>query len=571
MNPVARRKILKLLFLMLFIAGGAIRAIDVYRPVDGGTREAWRECDTASIARNYYREDMDILNPRIDWRGDGPGLVEIEFPAFPWLIALLYELFGVNEVFGRILSYIISLAALAVFFALARHLLPGSAGIGASLFFVLSPLAVNLSHSLQPDGLMFLFYILAVYAFVRWLEEESWSLYFVALSATACTILAKLSAAHIGLLFLLLLLEHKGFGELKRMRAWVFAISALLPAFIWYSYAHGLWLEYGNSMGISNEYHWFGLEFFTDPSFIKNILRLEILGVWMPAGCLVFLYVLLTTAFNRVIKISLFWLLAIFVFYAAAMRTTGDGWALYYHVVSVPPAALLIGAGIRHLEEADPGGELSISLLLFCLVVPLLLIVLHVAGLFQPDRFMKLSMLHVMPVIAAAAATWFIHRKSTVIGVPPDGKKAWLKQGGIFVLVFCLFATYLHQGMRITAESGPDRLRGLYNCAMSFLPRIPPNALIVSSGGPCRDENGYPVAYNASYMFYWLDRKGFNVCKEEQSIETLQSFASSGAGYFIAEKSALMDKPGFQEHLMRVFPVVHECEDAFLFKIRDDM
>jgi hypothetical protein len=155
--------------------------------------------------------------------------------------------------------------------------------------------------------------------------------------------------------------------------------------------------------------------------------------------------------------------------------------------------------------------------------------------------------------------------------VPTDGKIAWLKQGGIFILVFFLFATYLHQGMRIAAESGPDGLRGLYNCAMSFLPRIPPNALIVSSGGPCRDENGYPVAYNASYMFYWLDRKGFNVCKEEQSIETLQSFAASGAGYFIAEKSALMDKPGFQEHLMRVFPVVHECEDAFLFKIRDDM
>ena len=43
-------------------------------------------------------------------------------------------------------------------------------------------------------------------------------------------------------------------------------------------------------------------------------------------------------------------------------------------------------------------------------------------------------------------------------------------------------------------ESGPNQLRGLYSCATSFLPRIPPNALIVSSGGACRDENGYPVA-----------------------------------------------------------------------------
>jgi hypothetical protein len=60
-------------FLALFFLGAWIRSLDVWRPVDGRVRESWRECDYAAVARNFYREGMNILYPRIDWRGDGPG------------------------------------------------------------------------------------------------------------------------------------------------------------------------------------------------------------------------------------------------------------------------------------------------------------------------------------------------------------------------------------------------------------------------------------------------------------------------------------------------------------------
>jgi hypothetical protein len=68
-----------ILFLGLFFLGAWIRSLDVWRPVDGRVRESWRECDYAAVARNFYREGMNILYPRIDWRGDGPGYAEMEF------------------------------------------------------------------------------------------------------------------------------------------------------------------------------------------------------------------------------------------------------------------------------------------------------------------------------------------------------------------------------------------------------------------------------------------------------------------------------------------------------------
>ena len=95
----------------------------------------------------------------------GPGLTEMEFPLYPWLIAVCYKLFGVDEVIGRIISFIFSLLSIFFFFKLARYLLPEKGAMIASLFFALSPLVINISNSLQPEGLMFLFYIMAAYYF----------------------------------------------------------------------------------------------------------------------------------------------------------------------------------------------------------------------------------------------------------------------------------------------------------------------------------------------------------------------------------------------------------------------
>ena len=148
-------------FLAFFLVGAALRGIDVWRPVDGSIRNDWREADVAAMARNFYREGMDIRYPRIDWRGRGPGFVESEFPLYPWTVAWLYRAFGLREELARVLSYLFSLAALGVFIALARHLLSPFAAAGATLFYVLSPMEIRLATAIQPEPLMLLAYLTA--------------------------------------------------------------------------------------------------------------------------------------------------------------------------------------------------------------------------------------------------------------------------------------------------------------------------------------------------------------------------------------------------------------------------
>lgn len=552
------------IFVCLFLVGAGLRATNIWRAVDS---TSWRESDIASIARNYVREGMNPFYPRIDWRGDGPGYAEMEFPLYPWLIAVCYKLFGMHEIIGRVLSFVFSLLAMLFFFKLAGYLLPEKGALVAALFFVLSPLVISISSSLQPEGLMFLCYILAAYFFVRWLDDESRKNYGLAMATTALALLAKASAAHIGLFFGILLFTKMGLKILRQPRIWLFGVGALLPSMVWYKHAHNLWLTYGNSLGISNETHWAGLDLFSNPTFILGIERSELFYVWMPTGVVLGFLALVLRSPTRVVKYSLFWLVAIEAFYLLAARTTGDSWAIYYHVVSIPAVALMIGAGVDAVIQLRYQRSLlrALSIASIALIVILAITDLLNLSSFDVRLLFKLGILLGLSALMLIALFVGHTEKES----PATSRFVRLNTVVIYFAVLCLAATSLYQIRMLRDDFQARATEGsLYACSHEFSSAIPDSVLIVASGGACVDPTGFPVAFNSSYMFYWLDRKGFSICVEQQSIAALKLLSDRGARYFVAEKSAVKMKPGFEAELQRSFPLTMECKDAYLFQLQ---
>ena len=552
-----------LVFLCLFLLGAAVRSIDVWRPVD---HPSWRESDIASIARNYAREGMNILYPRIDWRGDGPGYAEMEFPLFPWLIATTYKLTGIQEINGRFISYFFSLGSIIVFMALARRMLPPVPAMAAVLFFVLSPLVIGISVSLQPEGLMFLMYLLAVYGFLRWLDYGKWGDFVLTTFATAMAILAKANAAHIGILFLILLLVRRGPGMLRDYRVWLFGLGSLLPPALWYWHAHGFWLEYGNSLGISSEYHWAGWDLFTDPAFITGILSLELFCSWLPSGLVLAVVGVYGRPRSAAVQTSLYWLVAISAYYLLASRTTSEEWASYYHVVSIPAVALLVGAGTEKLDSMLEQGRSAVVPAAVFLVIAAITVFYYVAPeTWLPgcgtSNLVKLSLALFLIGYLALLFSSGIGTKSWrdwTIHVP--GAAVYVGTGIVVILVLAAPV--------VLGQIRHQKVLPIRACAMEFAPEIPAGTLIVASGGRCYDEKGYQIDYNASYMFHWLDRKGWNICEEEQSVRKLMEFRDKGALYFVAEKYMLGAKQGFESELREKFKVVKECDEAVLFDLK---
>jgi len=329
---------------------------------------------------------------------------------------------------------------------------------------------------------------------------------------TALTLLAKAPSAHIGLFFGILLIEKYGWGIFRQGRVWLFGVLSLLPAALWYFHAKNLWITYGNSLGVSNEYHWIGWDFFTNTDFIAGILRSELFYVWAIFGLIVGAFAVWRGFNEETGKHSLLWLASIFALYLLAARTTSEDWANYYHVFSIPPVALIFGFSIKKLW--DYARE-------------------------SADNF---------------------SRHSLIVNLG----KAFI----LFVVIAAIFASLLIQARSVRANFLGHRVDdSAYACAEKIKPALTTRGLIVASGGHCVDKNGYALAYNASFMFYWLERKGWNVCIEEQSIDRIRILAAKDAKYFVAQRSMLREKAGFEDELRRDYPVTAECDEFLVFDL----
>jgi len=133
----------------------------------------WRQGDTAAIARNFATLDPNPLHPQTDYDGPPPNYVELELQIVPFLAALLYKLFGVHEIFGRLLSIGFGLGTIVVAGRLAGFVFRSAlAGITAAATYAILPGAVYYSRTFMPDTAMVFFLTLAVLAFARYLSSE---------------------------------------------------------------------------------------------------------------------------------------------------------------------------------------------------------------------------------------------------------------------------------------------------------------------------------------------------------------------------------------------------------------
>src|SRR5258705_12421397 len=107
----------------------------------------YRQYDTAALARNFAEESLNVFYPRVDWRGNSPGYVEVEFQAFTLPVALLYRVFGVHEWLARMLNLLFCAATALLLYRLTSRIFDWRvAVIGAGLYSFL-PLSFFVSRN----------------------------------------------------------------------------------------------------------------------------------------------------------------------------------------------------------------------------------------------------------------------------------------------------------------------------------------------------------------------------------------------------------------------------------------
>ena len=81
----------RLALVLILALGAALRLFHLDAPFLD--THAWRQLDTAAMARNFYEGSFFPFDPQVDW-GGRQGYLEAEFPLVPAVIALVYRVAG---------------------------------------------------------------------------------------------------------------------------------------------------------------------------------------------------------------------------------------------------------------------------------------------------------------------------------------------------------------------------------------------------------------------------------------------------------------------------------------------
>lgn len=233
---------------LLILLGIAVR---LYR-IDGPFPDwhYYRQFDTAAIARNFSEGPLNIFYPQVDWRGDSPGYVEVEFQAFTFMVAALYRAFGVHEWLGRFLNLFFYAGTAVLLYRLTRDVYGRRAALAAVGFYSFLPLSYSVSHNFQPDTLMVLCTLAGIYYFYRWTEDSRWNSLAVSLAGLAIAVLIKPFCVYAGVALIYLCHRKFGWRFLAKPVLWLYALLVVLPMAAWYIHAFHLWAAYGNTFGI---------------------------------------------------------------------------------------------------------------------------------------------------------------------------------------------------------------------------------------------------------------------------------------------------------------------------------
>lgn len=353
-----------------------------------------RQTLTAMMARNLYEDNINIFCTRLDIFGNRPGYIIMEFPLMHSITALLYTLFGVHDIIGRLVSVAFSMGAMFLMYCLARKFLSIIGAFAALSLYAFSPMNIFFSRAFMPESSMMFFTVGSVYFILQYLENESFKRYLIAILFVALVCLAKPTA---GTVFIPIItawfLKYK-WNLLKLFDFWLYMLLTIAPFILWFTYAHYFnsinpcpfgygdsWVEQVRIHGITE--HWLNPKFYTFVGSSIILLLLTPLGfIGTTTGILC-----VETGAKRILLYS--WLGAIVVyFYGLAGPNSGH---IYYHLPLLPLAAIFFGFSVEWLLSKQKSIiQMLKKKAIFWLVISLTIITLtsYAVGYYKYFKYM---------------------------------------------------------------------------------------------------------------------------------------------------------------------------------------
>jgi len=338
----------KLFWIILFALVG-IRLINITMPILEGT--AMRQVQTAMIARNFYREGFNILYPKMDFFGNAPGYVVLEFPMLNTLAALGYRILGgVYEWVGRLLSILFFAGAASFLYGIIKRVFDKDSALWAVVVFGILPLSIIFSRTFMPDSVMLFFCMGAVYFFLGFYLKGKYSRYWLSALFLSLALLVKAHSFYILVPLVYLIWKKQSWRFVINYKNWIYLLIAVVPAVLWYlhgNYIHNTFTpEWLFNYQVVN---WFDPKEFLNKDLYINMIKIYA-GIFLtPIGLTLFIGGLfIKTKGNQ--NLIWAWLAGGVLFLIAFVTHINDP---YYNLNILPIASIFIARMIVFMQGLD--------------------------------------------------------------------------------------------------------------------------------------------------------------------------------------------------------------------------
>lgn len=229
----------------------ALRLYGIHDPIID--HPGWRQGDEAAIARNFALVEDDLFKPQTDYDGPAPNYVELELQIVPFAAAQLYRLFGVHEIFARLIVVVFSLGTVLLLYFLGKEMFAARAGLIAALAYAIAPGAVYYGRTITPDSDMVFFLTGTLLFWWRWSNAGRRSDYWWAVVFGALAWVAKPPALLALAPIVALAWATSGAKAFARRQLYAFAALTLVPFFVYFRFESSI-AEWHWAEGITSQH-----------------------------------------------------------------------------------------------------------------------------------------------------------------------------------------------------------------------------------------------------------------------------------------------------------------------------
>lgn len=229
--------------LVLVLTGAYLRTYKLDAPL--ADWHSWRQADTASVAREYVKNGINLASPKyLDLSSIPSGLDNpeghryVEFPIINALHAYLatnFNYFGLVE-WGRILSIISSTLSLVFIFLIMKQVSSPLAALTSAFVYAVLPYNLFYGRVILPEPHLVLFSLISLYTYIKYINSSKLYYWFISLLTLSLAVLLKPTA-----LIILVPMIFYALTDLKKISNTILPtlllpLLSILPYYFWRKY-----------------------------------------------------------------------------------------------------------------------------------------------------------------------------------------------------------------------------------------------------------------------------------------------------------------------------------------------